>query len=112
MENVPELRPERPASPNNLRAAAADRSADAEIQLAPDVVPIVPIGNIVLFPGAVMPLTLGRERSVAAAQYAALNKRPLGVLLQRAQETEEPGPADLHEIGTVAQVLRYLTTPD
>src|SRR6266700_7073035 len=64
--------------------------------LPEDAVIIVPVRNVVLFPGMVFPLTVGRERSRAAAQEAVRLQRPLGVLLQSKTEVEEPGPADLH----------------
>ena len=60
----------------------------------------------------VFPLTVGRERSRAAAQEAARLQRPLGVLLQSKPEVDEPGPDDLHWVGTTATVLRYITAPD
>src|SRR6516225_9829267 len=75
--------------------------------LPEDAIAIVPVRNVVLFPGTVIPLTVGRERSRAAAQEAARAQRPLGVLLQSRPEVEEPGPDDLHWIGTTATVLRY-----
>jgi ATP-dependent Lon protease len=93
---------ERPAQPE--RAALPPLPADALI--------IIPVRNMVLFPGMVVPVTMGRERSVAAAQEAARGQLPVGVVLQRDPETVEPGLGDLHEIGTSAAVLRYLTTPD
>ena len=80
--------------------------------LPDDAVAIVPVRNVVLFPGAVIPLTVGRERSRAAAQEAARAQRPLGVLLQSKPEVEEPGSDDLHWVGTTATVLRYVTAPD
>ncbi|TMH35175.1 MAG: AAA family ATPase, partial [Betaproteobacteria bacterium] len=80
--------------------------------LPEDAVAIVPVRNLVLFPGLVVPLAMGRERSRAAAQYAAREQRPLGILLQSKPETEEPGPDDLHWVGTTATVLRYITAPD
>ncbi len=72
----------------------------------------MPVRNVVLFPGMVVPLTVGRERSRAAAQEAARLQRPLGVLLQSNPEAEEPAPEDLHWVGTTANVLRYITGPD
>src|SRR5437667_2545303 len=80
--------------------------------LPEDALIIVPVRNVVLFPGMVIPLTVGRERSRAAAQEAARLQRPLGVLLQSKTEVEEPGPDDLHWVGTTANVLRYFTAPD
>jgi ATP-dependent Lon protease len=73
---------------------------------------IVPVRNVVLFPGMVFPLTIGRERSRAAVQEAVRLQRPLGVLLQSKPEVEEPAPDDLHWVGTSATVLRYITAPD
>jgi len=66
----------------------------------------------VMFPGSVFPITVGRERSRAAAQEAVRLERPLGVLLQSNPDIEEPGPDDLHWVGTSATVIRYITTPD
>src|SRR5438552_330869 len=80
--------------------------------LPEDALIIVPVRNVVLFPGMVIPLTVGRERSRAAAQESARLQRPLGVLLQSKPETEQPGADDLHWVGTTANVLRYITAPD
>src|SRR2546428_3617866 len=80
--------------------------------LPDDALIIVPVRNVALFPGRVIPLTVGRGRSRAAAQEAARLQRPLGVLLQSKTEVEEPGPDDLHWVGTTANVLRYITAPD
>ena len=80
--------------------------------LPDDALIILPVRNVVLFPGMVLPLTVGRERSRAAAQEAARLQRPLGVLLQSKPDVDEPGPDDLHWVGTTANVLRYVTAPD
>ncbi|HJX20571.1 MAG TPA: endopeptidase La, partial [Steroidobacteraceae bacterium] len=77
-----------------------------------DALIVLPVRNVVLFPGMVLPLTVGRERSRAAAQEAVRLQRPLGVLLQSKTDVEEPSPDDLHWIGTTANVLRYITAPD
>jgi ATP-dependent Lon protease len=95
-------------------AATEDRpeTAGTGKPLPADALIIVPVRNVVLFPGMVFPLTVGRERSRAAAYEAARQQRPLGVLLQSKPETEQPGPDDLHWVGTTANVLRYITAPD
>ena len=80
--------------------------------LPDDAMIIVPVRNMVLFPGAVVPLTIGRKRSIAAAQQAARGQHPIGVLLQRQGDIEDPGPNDLHWVGTTANVVRYITAPD
>jgi ATP-dependent Lon protease len=80
--------------------------------MPPDVIPILPLRDTILFPHALAPLSIGREGSVRAAQYSALNKLPLGILLQRDSSAEEPGASDLYEIGTLTRVLRYVTSAD
>lgn len=73
---------------------------------------IVPMRNVVLFPGMILPLTIGREQSVLAAQHAVKMKLPIGLLLQHDPSVEEPGPNDLCQVGTLATILRYITMPD
>jgi ATP-dependent Lon protease len=92
-------------------AANVDKEAGAT-PLPSDALIIVPVRNFVLFPGIVMPLSLGRALSIAAAQRAVREQRPVGVLLQRDGATEEPGPVDMHRMGTVANIARYITAPD
>jgi ATP-dependent Lon protease len=77
-----------------------------------DVLIIVPVRNMVLFPSLVLPLTVGRKSSIAAAQEAVRSERPVGLLLQRDPQIEDPGPADLNQVGTIAKILRYVTTQD
>ncbi|MEO8135874.1 MAG: LON peptidase substrate-binding domain-containing protein, partial [Betaproteobacteria bacterium] len=77
-----------------------------------DAMIILPVRNVVLFPGMVLPLTLGRERSRSAAQEAARLQRPLGILLQGKPDIDDPTPGDMHWIGTTAMVLRYIAAPD
>jgi ATP-dependent Lon protease len=81
-------------------------------QLPQDVLICVPVRNVVLFPGVVFPLTIGRERSRAAAQEAVRLQRPLGVLLQSKPDVDLPGAEDMYRVGTTANVLRYITAPD
>jgi len=79
---------------------------------ATDELLIVPVRGFVLFPGAVMPLTVGRPRSIAAAQQAVREGRQIGILLQRDPETPDPSAEELHSIGVIANVLRYVTGAD
>ncbi len=88
------------------------RSETTHRELPPDALIIVPVRNTVLFPGLVLPITVGRPKSVAAAQQAVREQRPIGVLLQRDAEVAEPGPLDMHRMGTVANIARYVTAPD
>jgi ATP-dependent Lon protease len=80
--------------------------------LPDDAMVIVPVRNMVLFPGMVLPVSMGRARSISAAQYAVKAERPVGILMQRNPEADVPTPDDLATVGTVAVILRYVTTPD
>ncbi len=77
-----------------------------------DALIIVPMRGTVLFPQNVSPLVIGRKPSVAAVQQAVRSEKPVGLLMQRRDLDEEPAPGDLHTVGTVAEILRYLTAPD
>src|SRR6266704_516746 len=100
-------------NPAGEMANAAPRSAsEGAYALPDDALIILPVRKMVLFPGMILPVTLGREGSIAAAQAAAKAKRPIGILLQRNADTEKPGPDELCLVGTVATILRYVTTPD
>ncbi len=80
--------------------------------LPPDALIIVPVRNTVLFPGVVLPIAVGRPKSVAAAQQAVREQRQVGILLQRVAEVDDPTALDMHRMGTVANVVRYITAPD
>ncbi len=80
--------------------------------LPPDAVIIIPVRKTVLFPGVVLPITVGRPRSVMAAQQAVREQRPVGVLMQRDAEVADPNPIDMHRMGTIANIARYITAPD
>ena len=80
--------------------------------LPADALIVVPVRNLVLFPGLIAPLTLGREESMLAAQEAVRTQKPIGLVLQRNAELEKPEAADLYTVGTTATILRYVTTPD
>src|SRR5215469_12137186 len=80
--------------------------------LPPDALIVVPVRSTVLFPGLVLPITLGRPKSVAAAQQAVRDQRQVGILMQRDPEVADPSALDMHRMGTVANIVRYLTAPD
>lgn len=78
----------------------------------PSELPILPIRNTVLFPGVVLPITVGRDKSIKLIQEAHKQNKTIGVISQRKQDVEEPGKDDLYAIGTIATVLRLLKMPD
>jgi len=88
------------------------RSNENRPPLPSDAMIIVPVRDLVLFPGMVAPVTLGRRKSVAAAQQAVREQRPVGILMQRDASVTDPTAIDMHRMGTVANVVRYITTPD
>jgi len=93
-------------------APAASAAGGLSLSLPEDALIIVPVRNMVLFPGMILPLNIGRETSIAAAQAAVRAECPIGFLLQKDASAEIPEPADLYTVSTVAQVLRYVTAQD
>jgi ATP-dependent Lon protease len=89
-----------------------DRTDGGVFVIPDDAMIIVPMRNVVLFPGMILPLTIGREQSILAAQQAVKTERPVGILLQRDAAIEVPTPDELCLVGTVANILRYVTLPD
>ncbi len=112
---------------NRLPLAGAEEGAfEAEIQdliegaedrfekePLPEVLPILSVRNTVLFPGVVTPVTVARDRSIQLVKeaYKSGDKR-IGVVAQRDSSVEDPGPADLYEVGTTAVILRLIRMPD
>ena len=80
--------------------------------LPSDAMIIVPVRNFVLFPGMVMPVSIGRPKSMAAAQQAVREQRQVGILKQRDPSVADPTAIEMHRMGTVANVVRYITGPD
>jgi len=87
-------------------------SPDQSVSIPGDALIIVAVRNTVLFPGMVAPITLGRPKAIAATQQAVRDQRQIGILLQRDAELSEPGTDDLYRVGTVANIIRYITGPD
>jgi ATP-dependent Lon protease len=81
-------------------------------QAFPEELPILPLRNNVLFPGVVIPITVGRDKSIKLIQDANKGNKIIGVVSQKNQDEESPEFADLHLIGTVAQIIRTLRMPD
>ncbi|MCL4807423.1 MAG: LON peptidase substrate-binding domain-containing protein, partial [Thermoanaerobaculia bacterium] len=90
----------------------ADETASAESVQIPDLLPVLPLKDVVLFPYVIVPLSVSREKSIAAVDAALAEQRILLLLAQKDPSVEEPGPADLYETGTAAAVMRMLKLPD
>jgi ATP-dependent Lon protease len=97
-------------------ANVSDDSGTAADQRHPvipeDATIILPVRNMLLFPGVVLPLTIGRPSSIAAAQEAVRSGRKVGLLLQDDPSIEQPGSEHLQRVGTIAEILRYVTSED
>jgi ATP-dependent Lon protease len=97
-----------PKAPNEGAASPAMPAPP----LPPDALIIIPVRNLVLFPGHVVPITIGRERSVAAAQQVLRDQRQVGILMQRSPEVADPTPGDMHSLGAAANIIRFITGAD
>ena len=105
-----------------LGSAADDKESSLDIgqeettlqsrSIPDDALIIVPMRSTVLFPQNVSPLVIGRKNSIAAVQQAVRSEKPIGLVMQLRDQDEDPGADGLHVVGTLAEILRYLTAPD
>lgn len=77
-----------------------------------DVIPILPLRNMVLFPGVAMPVIVGRPKSMRLVKDAVHKKKLIGVICQKEMNTEDPGVDDLYSVGVIADIIRVLEMPD
>jgi ATP-dependent Lon protease len=80
--------------------------------MSEDILIILPVSNVVLFPGVVLPVTISGKAAIAAAQEAVRTQRRVGLLLQSDPEKADPGPEALHRVGTSASIVRFVTAQD
>jgi ATP-dependent Lon protease len=99
----------------NKDETSSEIKQEDQLQFPPvpnDALIVVPMRGTVLFPQNVSPLVIGRKASIAAVQEAVRSEKPIGLLLQLRDKDEEPTSEDLYTVGTVAEILRYITAPD
>lgn len=89
-----------------------EQDSDLKPEDLADALSILPIKNTVLFPGVVIPITVGRQKSIRLVKKAYQGNRIIGVLAQRNSQAEEPGIDDLYRTGTVARIIKMLVLPD
>ena len=89
-----------------------DADSEEGKQEIPSRLPILPVRDVVIFNYTILPLFVGREASVRAVNAALKGSRYLYVLTQKDEQVENPGPADLHSVGTVVMIMRMLKLPD
>src|SRR5687768_18140071 len=78
----------------------------------PTTIPILPLRNTVLFPGVVLPITVGRDKSIKAVNDAYKSDKLIGVVAQKDSNVEDPAIKDLESIGTVAKIVKMIKMPD
>src|SRR5947208_9955955 len=78
----------------------------------PNVIPILPIRNIVVFPGTVMPLNVGRQKSKNLLDEVMPGEKLIGVITQRNADVEDPLLTDLHGVGVACTILKLFKLPD
>ena len=89
-----------------------DNENEQQPTTIPNEIPILPLRNTVLFPGVVLPITVGRDKSIQAANDAYKADKLIGVLSQKDSALEDPAMKDLVEIGTIARILKLIKMPD
>jgi len=89
-----------------------EEDANADQQPIPSELPILPLRNTVLFPGVVIPITVGRDKSIKAVNDAYKADKLIGVVAQKDSNMEEPTVSDLEDIGTVAKIVKLIKMPD
>jgi ATP-dependent Lon protease len=80
--------------------------------VVPDTLPLLPLRNTVLFPGVVLPITVGRDKSIKAVNEAYKKDKLVGVLSQKDSNVEDPAPEDMCPVGTVAKIVKLIKMPD
>ncbi|MBV9963309.1 MAG: endopeptidase La [Parafilimonas sp.] len=80
--------------------------------VVPDTLPLLPLKNTVLFPGVVLPITVGRDKSIKAVSEAYKKDKLIGVLSQKDANVEDPVPDDMCAVGTVAKIVKLIKMPD
>ena len=90
----------------------ADEEKEMSLSDVPDVLPILTLRNTVLFPGVVLPITVGRDTSLKLVKDSFGDDKLIGVVAQKSSDTENPAPADLYQYGTVASILKLIKMPD
>lgn len=78
----------------------------------PDQLPILPLKNTVLYPGVVIPITVGRDRSLELVRKSYETDKVIGIVTQKKKDQEDPSPEELYHVGTIAQILKLIKMPD
>lgn len=94
------------SDPDFIPLMSADDESAMESDDLPEEVPILPLRNTVLFPGVVIPITAGRDKSIKLLQEAQKTKGVIGIIAQRDMNDEDPTPSGLFGVGTLAKIIK------
>lgn len=111
-DNMLNLNPEENTPPELISLLSPEEEEEMEKESVPETVSILPLRNTVLFPGVVIPLTVGRDKSIKLINDAYKNDGIIGVVAQKKESIQEPGFEDLYPVGTIAKILKLLKMPD
>lgn len=89
----------------------SDAESNEKIEIPPEIA-LLPLRNTVLFPGVVLPITVGRDKSIKAVNDSYKSNKLIGVVAQKDSAVEDPGVTDLEQIGTVAKIIKQIKMPD
>ena len=105
-------RPDSSEKPDNQEEQEPLQEQELDLVQIPDLIPVLPLRDIVIFPFMIVPLYVSRDKSIKAVDSALAENRMIMLLAQRDQEKEDPEPDDLYRMGTVAVIIRMLKLPD
>ncbi|MGH7369803.1 MAG: endopeptidase La [Candidatus Methylomirabilaceae bacterium] len=91
---------------------SAEAKAEGQARKVPDTIPLLPVRDIVIYPFMILPLFVGREKSVRAVDESLSRDRLILLVAQQDAEKEDPGAEEIHSVGTVAMIMRMLKMPD
>src|SRR5918996_3374720 len=92
-------------------SSQSDSSKGEESSKYPDVLPILPLRGVVVYPHTAVPLTVGQQRSIKLVDDVVAGDKLVGLVASKDPDLETPGPSDLHRIGTIAIIHRLLRAP-
>src|ERR1044071_8350910 len=95
----------------SMELVKAEQPPDEQLKI-PDVLPVLPLPDVVVFPYMIVPLFVNRERSAKAVDHALAENRMVMLVSQKDSNVDDPKPADLYDFGTVSVIMRMLKLPD
>src|SRR3954462_7833548 len=96
----------------SMEIVKTDQSPEQQQITIPDVLPVLPVPDVVVFPYMIVPLFVNRDRSAKAVDQALAENRMILLVAQKDSNVEDPKAADLHHVGTVSHIMRMLKLPD